>query len=46
MTKDVVNANMDMELGDFKVSMKCLSSGAFAIAGSAFSAAAVMASLF
>ena len=46
MTKNVVNANVDLELGDFSVQMKCMGSGAATLFGSVIGAAAVMASLF
>ena len=32
MSKSVVDANIDMTLGDFRVNMKCIGSGAAALA--------------
>ena len=46
MTKSVVNGNMDIELGDFRVQMKCLGNGATYLAGVAMGAAAVMTTLY
>ena len=46
MTKSVVNANINMELGDFQVNMKCMGSAASALAVGASLVSVVAASLY
>ena len=46
MTKKVAHANMDIQLGDMQVKMRCLGSGATVLALSAVTTAAAMSALF